>query len=163
MALALCEKIRNAINDALENKGYDLIQVNVVSGHRPAVDISIDRRDGNPVSVEDCAVASRLISVILDVEDIVKGKYNLNVSSPGKYRQLASIEDFERFFGQKVKIELISPMNGKKKISGELVKVEQNSNYAVVYLKEECNTGAAAIGIDYKNIKRASVKRIFKI
>lgn len=157
------KQIESAIKDSLENKGYDLVQVSVLSGGRTTVEISIDRKDENPVSVDDCTIASRLVSAILDVEDIVKGKYNLNLCSPGEYRLISSVEDFKRFCGKEVKLELHSPIDGNKKISGKLMKVEQISNDTVVYLNEECDTGPAGVCINYNNIKKASVKRIFKI
>lgn len=159
----LNKQIEAAIKDSLENKGYDLVQVNILSGIRTIVDISIDRKDEKPVSIDDCSDASRLVSAILDVEDIIKGKYNLNLSSPGEYRPISAIADFERFYGKEIRLELHSLIDGKKKVSGILVKVEQKLNDMVVYLREECNTGAVEVCINYSNIKKASVKRIFKI
>ncbi len=159
----LNKQIEAAIKDSLENKGYDLVQVNILSGIRTIVDISIDRKDGKPVSINDCSDASRLVSAILDVEDIIKGKYNLNLSSPGEYRPISAITDFERFCGKEIRLELYSSIDGKKKVFGILVKVEQKLNDMVVYLREECNTEAVEVCINYNNIKKASVKRIFKI
>jgi ribosome maturation factor RimP len=161
--LTLQDKISVAIKDQLINKGYDLVRINIISKPKMIVDISIDRTDGKSVSIDDCAIASNLISAIFDVEDIIKYKYNLNVSSPGEYRPLNSISDFERFLGHYVTVELFSPIDGRKKISGKLMKVEQNSNSTVVYLKERCDTDEAAVGIDYASIKKAGVKRIFEI
>ena len=157
------KQIEIAIKDSLESRGYDLVQVNVFSSGKTIVDISIDRTDGKPVSIDDCTNASRLVSAILDVEDIIKGKYNLNLSSPGEYRPISSIKDFKRFCGEEVRLELHSPIDGKKKFSGNLVKVEQKLNDIVVYLREECDTNTLEVIVDYNNIKKASVRRIFKI
>lgn len=160
--MSIESKIDDFLREPLKAKGYDLAKITVKGGKNSVVDISIDRFDGNPVSVDDCVAASTLISAILDVEDVVRGRYNLNVGSPGEYRPLRRIEDFERFCGNEVKIELVSPIEGRKKIAGRLVKIEQNSDDVVVYLNEECNTVAAATSIDYDNIRKASVKRAFR-
>jgi ribosome maturation factor RimP len=100
-----------------------------------------------------------LISAILDVEDFINGSYNLEVSSPGEDRPLKKISDFERFCGKDVKIETLVTVNGRSKFCGKLLRTEQNSNDAVVYLREECDTGAAEFEVPYSSIKRASVKR----
>lgn len=160
--MAVNSKIDSFIREPLKSKGYDLVKVNVIGGKKTVVDISIDRFDEFPVSMDDCIAASRLISTILDVEDVISSKYNLNVGSPGEYRQIMHLTDYERFCGREISLELFSPLDGRKKISGILLKIEQNSNDAVVYLSEECNTVEAAIGISYGNIKKAKVKRVFK-
>jgi ribosome maturation factor RimP len=130
-------------------------------GQSATVEIYIDRLDNEPVSVDDCAAASRLISAILDVENFIIGPYNLSISSPGEERPLTRINDYERFCGENIKIELCSAVNGRKKIDGRLMKMEVNCDDAVVYLKEECNNSDALIDLSYKNIKKASIKRSF--
>lgn len=159
--MELSKKIEGVIEEPLANKGYGLVRVLINGGQRLIVGIDIERLDDAPVTVDDCVEASRLISAILDVEDFIKNAYTLEVSSPGENRPLMKIRDFERFCGKDVKIELLSPINGKRKIFGRLLRVEQNSDDSVVYLKEECDTEAMELGISYRNIKKASVKRVF--
>jgi ribosome maturation factor RimP len=155
----LKEKIISAIESPLNHHGYDVVQVNVTGGKRAVVGVYIERFDDLPITVDDCAKASRLISAILDVEDFIKGSYTLEVSSPGEYRPLKKINDFERFCGKDVKVELFAAIDGKRKFWGKLLRVEQNSNDSVVYLKEECDTDTAEFGVPYSGIKKASAKR----
>ena len=54
------------------------------------------------VSVEDCAVVSRDLSAVLDVEDVIPTAYTLEVSSPGLDRPLRKAEDYRRFAGRLV-------------------------------------------------------------
>ncbi|MDR1375501.1 MAG: ribosome maturation factor RimP [Holosporaceae bacterium] len=157
----LKEKIIAAVEDSLIANGYEPVTVKVVGGSRPVVCIDIERLDGDPVSMDDCVKANNLISVILDVENFINGPYNLEVSSPGDYRLLTKISDFERFCGKDVKLELYAKINGRRKFSGKLTRVAGNANDAVVYLKEECDTDAVELKMPYKNIKKASIKRFF--
>lgn len=153
------DKISVAIKDQLEYRGYDLVSVNVVLGSRAAVDLFIDRLDGKPVSIDDCVAVSQIASAVLDVEDIIQGKYNLNVSSPGETRPLRTENDFERFCGGDVTIELENPINesGKKKIRGILQKIENS----VVYLSEKHQENDTKI--EFSEIKKAVLHRVFKI
>lgn len=159
--MELSKKIESVIEEPLAGKRYGLVRVLINGGRRLVVSIDIERLDDAPVTVDDCVEASRLISAILDVEDFIKNAYTLEVSSPGENRPLMKIGDFERFCGKDAKIELIAPINGKRKIFGKLVRVEHVSDDSVVYLREECDNEATELGISYKSIKKASVKRIF--
>ncbi|MCR4555362.1 MAG: ribosome maturation factor RimP [Alphaproteobacteria bacterium] len=157
--MKLEEKIREVIEAPLENKGYDLVRVNVVGGKkRLVVGIDIDRLDEKNVTVDDCVEANRLISAILDVEDFINGAYNLEVSSPGESRPLAKIRDFKRFCGQVAKMELVNPMQGIKKFTGKIVNVDEAENLIRVEVPEEDNR---EICLSIDDIKRANVKREF--
>jgi len=49
---------------------------------RPVLDVRIERRDGEKVTVDDCAKASRAIEARLDADSTVAARYVLEVSSP---------------------------------------------------------------------------------
>jgi ribosome maturation factor RimP len=157
--LELGEKIAAAVEPSLNSKGYEIVRIKITGGKKTAVTIELDRLDGAPVSVDNCADAGHLISAVLDVEDFIKGSYTLEVSSPGESRPLRKISEFERFCGRDAEIETFAPVGGRRKFRGKLLRTEQNANDTVVYLREECDTGAAEIGLPYGNIKRAGVKR----
>jgi ribosome maturation factor RimP len=76
------------------------------------------------VSVEDCAVVSRDLSAVLDVEDIVPTAYTLEVSSPGLDRPLRGVEDYRRFAGRRAKLVTREPVDGQTFFRGRLGGVE---------------------------------------
>ena len=157
--MKLEERIREVIEAPLENKGYDLVRINVAGGKkRLVVGIDIDRLDEKSVTIDDCVEANHLISAILDVEDFINGTYNLEVSSPGENRPLAKIRDFKRFCGQIAKMELVNPVEGIKKFTGKIVSVDEVENLIKVEIPEEDNR---EICLSVDNVKRANVKREF--
>jgi ribosome maturation factor RimP len=81
--------------------------------------IMAERPDGT-MTIDDCETASRAISPVLDVEDPVSGRYDLEVSSPGIDRPLVRPEDFERWAGHQVKIEMSAPQAGRRRFRGLL-------------------------------------------
>ncbi|WP_035244161.1 ribosome maturation factor RimP [Desulfonatronovibrio hydrogenovorans] len=93
-------------------------------GKKGIVRIFVDSDQG--VSIDECAELSRQISVVLDVEDIVPGSYTLEVSSPGIDRIFFHPFQMEKFIGQKLKVTLNQPRQGRKNYSGSLIKVEKN-------------------------------------
>src|SRR3979409_770735 len=68
----------------LDAAGFDLVELRRGgTRNRPLVEIRIDRRDGQSVSVDDCARVSRTLEARLDTSGLVSEQYVLQVSSPG--------------------------------------------------------------------------------
>jgi ribosome maturation factor RimP len=65
--------------------------------------VFIDKEGG--LTLDNCAEASREIGAVLEVEDLVRTAYRLEVSSPGIDRPLKKDKDFERFVGRLVKLK----------------------------------------------------------
>ncbi len=112
-------RVARTIEPALEDMGYRLVRVRLTGSGRTTVQIMAERADGT-MTIEDCEAVSRAISPLLDVEDPVRGTYALEVSSPGIDRPLVRPEDFETWAGFEVKIELATPLAGRKRFRGRL-------------------------------------------
>lgn len=81
----------------------------------------IDSASG--ITLDDCERVSRAVSEALDAADPIEGHYTLEVSSPGLDRVLRTPEHFERFNGERVRVDTIAPVNGRKRFSGRLTEV----------------------------------------
>jgi ribosome maturation factor RimP len=106
----------------LEALGYELVDLDVRVGRNGLLRLYIDKPSG--VMVSDCELVSRQIGALLDVEDPLPGSYVLEVSSPGLDRRLRTLEHFERFRGETVKVELKTPRDGRRRLKGRLVGVQ---------------------------------------
>ncbi len=108
----------------LASLGMELVDIEYKrEGRQMILRFFIDKRGG--ISLDDCADVSRELSAILDVEDIVPGKYILEVSSPGLNRPLKSESDYLRYLGKLIKIKTFEPLpdesgNKRKTFLGEL-------------------------------------------
>lgn len=115
---------RQTLIDLLEPSvmllGYELVdlELNLSRGHG-LVRLFIDAEDG--ITLQDCETVSHQVSGLLDVEDPIPGDYRLEVSSPGLDRKLVKPEHFDRFTGELVKTRLKRPVDGRRRIQGELL------------------------------------------
>lgn len=75
------------------------------------------------VTLDECAQISRQVSAVLDVEDVIQGAYQLQVSSPGMDRALFTLEQFRRYEGQKVKCRLHMPIDERRNFIGVITAV----------------------------------------
>lgn len=85
----------------------------------------------NSVSLDDCGSISLAISAILDVEDVIRGTYNLEVSSPGLDRILFTEEQYQRFIGSNIDVRLAISEGGRKHYKGKLIAVEGKTNATI--------------------------------
>jgi ribosome maturation factor RimP len=117
------KKIRELITPALEGLGYGLVRVQVSGDNKATLQIMAERKDDANMTVEDCAIISREISTILDVDDPISSAYALEVSSPGIDRPLVRLKDFERYTGFDARVEMNFLFEGRKKFVGKLLGV----------------------------------------
>ena len=103
---------------ALEDMGYELVRIAVQGRERPTVQVMADRKDGSLIGVEDCEAISHAVSALLDVEDPISGAWTLEVSSAGIDRPLTRAKDWNRFAGHLAKVEMIFPVEGRKRFAG---------------------------------------------
>jgi ribosome maturation factor RimP len=118
---ALADRIEGLIVPSLDAMGYEIVRVQLTGGKRRTLQVMAERRDGRPMTVDDCAEISRNVSAILDVENPISGAYTLEVSSPGIDRPLLRPRDYERFSGHQAKIELLEPVDGRRRFRGRIL------------------------------------------
>nr|VFK46539.1 MAG: ribosome maturation factor RimP [Candidatus Kentron sp. TC]VFK49225.1 MAG: ribosome maturation factor RimP [Candidatus Kentron sp. TC]VFK62153.1 MAG: ribosome maturation factor RimP [Candidatus Kentron sp. TC] len=117
---AFSERLCGIIEPAVAGLGYELIGIQYLPGRKRAlVRVYIDHSAG--IGLGDCERVSRQISGVLDVENPIRGQYNLEVSSPGSDRPLFKSDHFRQFAGYQVRIKLDNPWEGRKNIKGELL------------------------------------------
>lgn len=120
------ERLIELIEPALNGLGFELVDLDVRVGRRGLLRIYIDRQsdDDGGVTLADCELVSGQVGALLDVEDPLPGAYDLEVSSPGLDRRLRTLEHFERYVGEEVRIELARPRDGRKRLRGLLTGVD---------------------------------------
>ena len=118
--MELIETITKAIEPALVDMGYELVRVAINGAEMKTVQIMAERQDRKDMTVDDCEKISQMASALLDVADPFSGRWVLEVSSPGIDRPLVKPEDYERFKGEEVKVELNTDIDGRKRFKGIL-------------------------------------------
>ncbi|MGD8561887.1 MAG: ribosome maturation factor RimP [Desulfarculaceae bacterium] len=79
----------------------------------------VDRPDGG-ITLDECAEVSRQVSDLLDVEDFIEQRYNLEVSSPGLTRRLKGRREYEIFAGRTAKLIVSDTQGATETLKGRL-------------------------------------------
>ncbi|MDB4915190.1 MAG: hypothetical protein JWM95_2834 [Gemmatimonadetes bacterium] len=141
------EALERVVAEALDEHGFDLVELRQGgTKSRPVLEVRIDRRDGEKVTVDDCAVASRAVEARLDGGSLVSERYVLQVSSPGE-RPLRTPAEWSRFIGRWASV--LAPDFGGR-FEAEIIALDDEGGVAAVTLRPE--KGEA------KRIPLASVK-----
>ena len=116
---AVASKVEMIAQRVVESEGMELVEVEVKGGgNQRFVRIAIDKPSG--ITHADCELVSHQVGTILDVEDVVPGRYTLEVTSPGVERKLLKPKDYERFQGKKIKLTLREAVEGSRHFEGTL-------------------------------------------
>ncbi len=116
---AIDKRLADIINPTLEDMGFELVRVRLLSGQTETLQIMADREAGG-INVDELAEISVALSAILDVENPVLNSYNLEVSSPGIDRPLTRLKDFDAFEGYEVRLETDHLIDGQRRFKGVL-------------------------------------------
>jgi len=147
-------KIDASIKRVCELTGYELYDWQL-KGYSPNQKLAVQITHSQGVTIDDCSQFSRALGDELDMRDLFKHKYVLEVSSPGLTRDLTKKKHFADAIGEKVKIRFRNENNHKVTKKGKVTKVDENA----VYLQpEDENEEAKAL---YDKIIKA--KTIFKL
>ncbi len=141
MKKGLEKQVCMLIEPAVAERGCNIVDIQFRTENKGSnLQIFVEKADMTSPTLDECAAINRSVSAMLDVEDIISGPYTLEVGSPGIDRPLVSQKDFTLFTGKEAKIELDSPLDGRKRFRGVLKEYDENKEEVLI----ECE------GMDYK-------------
>ena len=132
----------------IEAAGFRLVRLRLMGGKTKTLQIMAERPDGT-MNVEDCAVLSHALLDFIEAENPIEGDYELEISSPGIDRPLTRLMDFARYAGHEAKIELVAPLDGRKRFRGKLLGLDGND--------VTMETQGSRISVPFKGIAEAKL------
>lgn len=175
--------MRELLEPVLSARGFELFEVE----HKPGrsgvlLRLTIDRivegpvydegaaaPEGEPqrseawISADDCASVDRLVTPILEVEDVISGPYRLEVSSPGIERPLRGPRDYRRFEGKRARLQVERSREGEQAsgppvvdvLSG-LITAPDDDGFMLVPDK------GAPVRVDFARVRKANLEFRFE-
>ena len=144
------DEIENLLSLTARENGFEILEVEYVreDGNRIAR-IYMDKEGG--VNLDDCEKMSRIFDAILDESDIINESYILEISSPGIYRPLKKESDYERFIGERVRIQTLAAYNNQRNFIGKLISYKDS----IVRIDDATN---GICEIEFSNIKKSNLE-----
>jgi len=147
-------ELRPELEQIAAANGCELVHVELKGG---TLRLILDKPEGSGgVSLADCEVVSKQASAWLDVADFGKGRYVLEVSSPGLDRELYKPADVERFLGRLARVAFTEPDGKKKTVVGrlqELQRGESDGDAKVVVTDDKSGERTEVLWKDIRNAR----------
>jgi ribosome maturation factor RimP len=141
----------------VEAEGFILYDVDFIEKQRKLV-VTIDKPGG--VSIDDCALVSRALNLLLDVENVIPGEnpYDLEVSSPGLERDLKKLWHYESALEKPVKVvikkgEEQESFGNLRSFKAYVDKVENG----IIYFKDVESSKLKNIAVPFEVIHKAHI------
>lgn len=102
-ALSVEERIRSITEEVIEDSALYVVEVQV-RGKKGSQVVEIYLDSDKALGVEELARVSREVGFLLDTEDVMPGRYSLNVSSPGAQRPLVNPRQYPKHVGRRLRV-----------------------------------------------------------
>ena len=134
------QALEDVVASEIRSLGLELFELKIGGAKgRPLVDVRIERKDGEKVTVDACAAASRAIEAKLDALDFGGRMYVLEVSSPGLERPLRNAADWRKFAGRTAVVTVKVPGDpaGRRTDEMAIIGVEGDAGHEVLIVRNE--------------------------
>ncbi|MGV3278880.1 ribosome maturation factor RimP [Rickettsiales bacterium LUAb2] len=152
--------IMNEIAPSLIDMGYSIVRVSINNmgggeNSKKVLQIMIENLNESPITIGDCSKASKHLSAFIDLNNLINGKYMLEVSSAGINRPLVFAKDFIKYIGSKANLKLKLPVNESKSFKGGIINHADENSIKYFINNQEIeillsNIAAAELDIDLK-------------
>jgi ribosome maturation factor RimP len=114
------DRVRELVAPIATDLGLDLYDV---ERRGATLRVTLDSKPGSAggITLDELALASRLVSRELDEADPVPGRYTLEVTSPGVERALRTPAHFQREVGKVIALRLADVGHAERRLTGTLV------------------------------------------
>lgn len=143
-------RVKELVDEVIAGTDIFVVDLEVRgSGGSRVVDIYVDSDEN--LSIKRLAEVNREVGFLLDVEDLIPGRYNLNVSSPGLDKPLRLPRQYRKNIGKPLRVHYNKPDGaGTTEIEGELVDVDD--------VAIEVNDGGDVRSIPFEDIVWAKIR-----
>lgn len=145
----LIEKLKLALEDDIENLGYELVDLEFIGGKDgKRLIFYIYNEEG--ITIDDCEKVSGFLDEKLDELDLIKSSYYLEVSSQDLSRPLKTDKDLLRNKDELLKIKLKN---------GDLIlaKMKDIKEDSIIFTKED----GEDVEINKTDIKEIKIEIVF--
>lgn len=149
------QRIEMLIEKMVAFEGYGIVRVNVSGNLRKTLQIMIEKLDNTSINVDDCEQVSKLISPLLDVENVIAESYVLEISSPGLDRPLTKPKHFQQFVGSPVAVQTNFGIKNRKKFQGMLAFASETG--IKIILSQQMDDETTEIELSYDDIRSAKL------
>lgn len=155
--MSIEEKVAGKVNDLIVGEADTFVVDVALQGNigNQKLLVFLDADQGLDIDV--CSKISRELSAWLDENEVVKGKYILEVSSPGVDMPLKLVRQYVKNIGRQVKIQLAD----NKNVVGELITASNEGVVVRTKADKKRKEEAREVSLSFDEILKTKVQVTF--
>ncbi len=118
------ERVRSLVEEVIDASTF-VVEV-IVRGRKGSRVVEVFLDGDEPLSIETLARVSREVGFLLDVEEVIDGKYRLNVSSPGLDRPLTLPRQYKKHVGRTLRVRFRDGEN-ERTVKGKVLETDEDA------------------------------------
>ena len=160
------KKFHELCTKVVEDEGLSLYDMDYLPGSN-CLRIYINTKDTDTALIEDCARVDKALNPYIEESDWMPEILNLEVSSPGLFRQLTCVEHFKASCEKDINIQLKSALLEYTEEAEKLHKKQKSAKKVIGNLKEVNDEGIVldidgiTIAFPFTEIKKANLETKF--
>lgn len=135
--------IEQGIEELLLKEGFHLVDIEIRKGKEKSVSLFVFNDDSEKMGIESIAKLNDVVSPVLENLDFLGENFLLEVSSPGIFRKIKFIKEFNLFKGKKMHVlcssnSYIGICNGIEddKISLEIINKDNTTKTETILIED---------------------------
>ena len=144
-------------NKLLPEKGFGVYDVRYLSGSSTLRILITKSGSVSGIGIDDCISVDKLLSPFIDEEDWLPQNFVLEVSSPGLFREIRTVDQLKYSVGELVKVKTNSVPEDKtlknQKLTGTLLSYNAEALVLEASIKDRNE-----INLEYKMIKSVNAE-----
>ena len=98
------KEVLKALDRSVRKMGFEIVKIRYNEGKYSLLQIFLDS-EVKKITVDDCAIVSKKVSLLLEVDKVIRDDFTLEVSSPGTDRPLTQLKHLKECIGQKIYVK----------------------------------------------------------
>ncbi len=147
--LGLEERVQTLVEGVLKEGPVFLVEFSV-RGSKGSQAVNIFVESDEDLGVDQLVELSSEIGFVLDVEDVMPGRYTLNVSTPDATRPLRLLRQYRKHIGRDLRVHYRKHEDTFTEVCGELLSVQESTI--------QIQNGKGAVQILHEDIQWAKVR-----
>lgn len=100
--------IEQGIENFLSKEGFYLVDIEIKKGKEKTISIFVFNHDSEKMRIESIAKLNDIVSPFLENLDFIGDNFLLEISSPGIFRKIKFLKEFDLFKGKKMHVQCSS-------------------------------------------------------
>jgi ribosome maturation factor RimP len=133
----MVRNLEQMLQEEIRTAGFELYDWSLRPGGKRGLMLRISVHSDKGVNLDHCAAVSRALGRALDKEELIEGRYVLEVSSPGMDRPLVSRRHFEIALGLMARVQERLDEGNVRDLEGKILSLENDTLVLNVQDNEE--------------------------